>query len=189
MKNGFTWRFMGFYGEPSPINRVHSWALLRRLKDMEDLPWVCGGDFNKILCMNEKVGSSDKSILGMIRFRQTVDECDLSDLGSTGPNLNWNNRREGSGNVQVRLDRFFADFRWRDKFGQAVVEHLGFNSSDHRANLLRFKKEVKPLTMCAQSFDFELFWLKEEDLGIVVKKVWNDSGPTVLVGDLKTRLN
>jgi hypothetical protein len=74
----------GMYGDPSPSKRVNSWALMGRLSEVDSLPWVCGGDFNEVLCMNEKLGGSEKSISGMIRFRQAVDKCDLIDLGFSG---------------------------------------------------------------------------------------------------------
>ncbi|KAK2658475.1 hypothetical protein Ddye_005008 [Dipteronia dyeriana] len=125
----------------------------------------------------------------MINFRQAIDDCDLTDLGSTGPFLTWNNRREGNSNLQERLDRFLADSRWRDMFGQAVVENLGFKSSDHRAILLRFKKEVNHYDRSHLSFRFEPLWLKEKDLGNVVKQVWDETGSMPWVWDLKSKLN
>ena len=62
MDDGFLWRFLGFYGDPSPNKRVN-------LREVDSLPWVCGGDFNELLCMNEKVGGSKKSITWMIHVR------------------------------------------------------------------------------------------------------------------------
>ncbi|KAK0571313.1 hypothetical protein LWI29_013999 [Acer saccharum] len=89
------WRFSGVYRDPSPHNRVASWELMGRLSEVDRLPWVCGGDFNDILCMKEKVGGSTKSISGLIRFRQAIDKCDLVDLGFTGSCFTWNDKREG----------------------------------------------------------------------------------------------
>ena len=62
MNNGFLWRFTGFYGNPNPIRKSSSWDLLRRLKAVDNLPWVCGGDFNDILSVEEKMGGFDKMI-------------------------------------------------------------------------------------------------------------------------------
>ncbi|KAK2657078.1 hypothetical protein Ddye_010130 [Dipteronia dyeriana] len=140
---------------------------------------VEGGDFNDLLCMKEKVGGSDKSISGMISFRQAIDDCDLYDLGSSGPNLTWNNGRAGNGNVQEKLDRFFANSKCKDKFNQATVENLGFNSLDHRVILLRFKKDSISHFKHPHSFCFKPFWLKEDDLGSVVKKVWDKPDPSI----------
>ncbi|TXG56666.1 hypothetical protein EZV62_017979 [Acer yangbiense] len=95
----FIWRFSGFYGNPNPSLRVNSLDLLRCLRAVNNFPWVCvcvcvcvcvwvgEGDFNELLCMNEKVGGSEKSFSGMILFRQASNDCDLSDLGCSGPFL------------------------------------------------------------------------------------------------------
>ncbi|KAK3183013.1 hypothetical protein Dsin_030299 [Dipteronia sinensis] len=139
----------------------------------------CRGKSGSLMLMwrSELMGTILSYSAGHIdaRFRQTIEDCDLYDLGSTGPKLTWNNRREGNGNVKERLDRFFADFCWRDRFSHAVVEHLSFNSSDHRAIILHFEKDVRSHNRCSQAFRFEPFWLKEKHLGSVVKKVWNES--------------
>lgn len=53
---GLQWRFTGFYSHSEPLQRIHSWNLLRRLAGMANLPWVCVGDFNEIQSDSEKVG-------------------------------------------------------------------------------------------------------------------------------------
>ncbi|KAL5826858.1 hypothetical protein ACOSQ4_018655 [Xanthoceras sorbifolium] len=52
--DGLRWRFTGFYGEQKQNQRVLSWTLLRRLKDLFNLPWLIGDDFNKILKDDKK---------------------------------------------------------------------------------------------------------------------------------------
>ncbi|TXG73106.1 hypothetical protein EZV62_001685 [Acer yangbiense] len=120
MLDGFLWHFSGFYGDPIANNRKYSWSLLRRLRDTDNLPWVYGGDFNELLSLNDKVGGSDKNVL--------VDECNLYDLGFSGPKLTWNNKRDGKHNIQERLDRFLANSGWRDHFKDAQFSHLHLNS-------------------------------------------------------------
>ncbi|CAL9019305.1 unnamed protein product [Prunus brigantina] len=43
------WRFTGFYGCPDTVECYHSWDLLIRLGATNLLPWLCCGDFSKIL--------------------------------------------------------------------------------------------------------------------------------------------
>ena len=50
------WCCTGFYGEPDTNKRQESWNLLRRLKEMSRLPWLCVGDFNELLTSKEKLG-------------------------------------------------------------------------------------------------------------------------------------
>lgn len=60
----------------------------------------------------------------MIGFRMALDDCDLRDLGYYGPPLTQNNRRDGSANIQVRLDCFVVDQVWRELFPHAKVRKL-----------------------------------------------------------------
>lgn len=46
MTDGFRWRFTGFYGDPVGGKHRESWELLRRLRAIDSLLWLCGGDFN-----------------------------------------------------------------------------------------------------------------------------------------------
>ncbi|TXG67205.1 hypothetical protein EZV62_008480 [Acer yangbiense] len=104
-ENGWIWRFSGIYGEPNPMNRMNSWTLMRHLKEVDNLPWVCSGDFNELFSMKEKLGGSEKAIRDIIQFRQAVEDCDLIYLSFSGPMYTWNNKREGRENIQERLDR------------------------------------------------------------------------------------
>ncbi|TXG48511.1 hypothetical protein EZV62_024386 [Acer yangbiense] len=66
--NGFCWRFTGFYGDPTASKSVFSWNLLRRLMNVDNLSWVCGGDFNELLSVHHKVGGSTKSFSDISQF-------------------------------------------------------------------------------------------------------------------------
>ncbi|KAL5836959.1 hypothetical protein ACOSQ3_014128 [Xanthoceras sorbifolium] len=138
MENNLKWRFTGFYGCPAPNHRTDSWELLRRLKAVNRLPWLCGGDFNELLHNEEKLGGNERTGPGMFNFRSIVELCDFVDLGFSGPLFTWNNKRGGSRNVQERLDRFFATSQWVNLFSGIKVEHLGFMFSDHRPISAKF---------------------------------------------------
>ena len=47
---------MGIYGHPEANQKKHTWTLLRRLADLVVSPWLCFGDFNEVLNLNEKMG-------------------------------------------------------------------------------------------------------------------------------------
>ncbi|KAL5834454.1 hypothetical protein ACOSQ4_013951 [Xanthoceras sorbifolium] len=73
------------------------------------LPWLCGGDFNELLHIEEKLGGNERIGPGMFNFRR--------------PLFTWNNKRGGSRNVQERLDRFFATSQWVNLFS-GIKEEL-----------------------------------------------------------------
>jgi hypothetical protein len=42
---GFSWKFIGFYGNPDPAKGEESWWLLRTLVGLSPSPWLVCGDF------------------------------------------------------------------------------------------------------------------------------------------------
>ncbi|KAL5775011.1 hypothetical protein ACOSP7_012568 [Xanthoceras sorbifolium] len=171
MENNLKWRFTGFYGCPVPNHRTDSWELLRRLKAVNRLPWLCGRDFNELLHIEEKLGGNERIGPGMFNFRSIVELCDFVDLGFSGPLFTWNNKRGGSRNVQERLDRFFATSQWVNLFSGIKVEHLGFMFSDHRPISAKFVRGG-PSGGGDRKFRFEPFWLKDEECYSVICTAW-----------------
>lgn len=56
--SGFKWRITRFYGQPVTHWRKESWDLLKALNRQYQLPWLCFGDFNEILSVEEKWGGA-----------------------------------------------------------------------------------------------------------------------------------
>ena len=52
------WRFTGFYGELDTLRRIEAWDSLRNLNYHSDVPWLCVGDFNKLIRQDEKKGGA-----------------------------------------------------------------------------------------------------------------------------------
>jgi len=52
----YKWRLIGFYGHLETHKRYESWHLLAFLNNQFQRPWLCFGDFNEILSMDEKFG-------------------------------------------------------------------------------------------------------------------------------------
>ena len=48
----------GFYGNLVTANREHSWALFKHLCLQINFPWLCIGDFNEIVKLEEKMGGA-----------------------------------------------------------------------------------------------------------------------------------
>lgn len=78
------WRITGFYGHPQTHLRQFSWDLLTYLKGQYQLPWICFGNFNEILSMEEKSGGSLRPQSQMEKFRDVINFCGFMDLGYVG---------------------------------------------------------------------------------------------------------
>lgn len=66
--DGLSWRFTGFYGNPSAAKRRFSWNLIRKLYGVRLGPWLIGGDFNEVLSYSKKVGDHDKLESAILNF-------------------------------------------------------------------------------------------------------------------------
>lgn len=85
--NGRVWRFTGFYGNPSTSGRPNSWHLLRNLSANWVGPWICAGDFNEILSLDEKSGGATRPFQQMASFNDALQDCNLTEIPVLGPML------------------------------------------------------------------------------------------------------
>ena len=67
--------------------------MLRMLNSRPNLPWLCMGDFNDILFIEEKRVGRVSSHGQMQAFRDVLDVCGFVDLGFTGPEFTWQGNR------------------------------------------------------------------------------------------------
>ncbi|KAI8014287.1 hypothetical protein LOK49_LG05G00313 [Camellia lanceoleosa] len=124
------WRFTWFYGNLVTSQRANSWTLLRRLLAHGHGPWMIARDFNEILFSYEKDGVNAWCRVQMEAFQSVVQDCELVDLGYSGPKYTWSNNRS-SRLVWERLDRVLANCAWVNGFPVARVFHLVRASSNH----------------------------------------------------------
>lgn len=83
------WRYIGFYGEPETARRNEAWEKLRMLNQSKNKPWLCVGDFNKIIGQDENLGGALRIYNQMQLFREAINECSFMDLGFIGSKYTW----------------------------------------------------------------------------------------------------
>ena len=71
----------------------------------------------------------------MQNFRDVLDHCGFVDLGFSGPDFTWHDKRRGEG-IWERLDRGIANYEWLTRFPTGRVKHLNCFTLDHRPLLL-----------------------------------------------------
>ncbi|KAL5539622.1 hypothetical protein UlMin_042308 [Ulmus minor] len=153
------WRFSGFYGNPDASQRGFFWELLRRLRFAHSGAWLCAGDFNEILNLEEKA----------------VDDCQICDLGFVGDLFTWCNNRPND-LIYERLDKGFGNIDWMDRFPNTKVEHLTAICFDHRPLLFSFGNHLVA-DRCGRKkivnrFHFEEAWSNDPGCGELVKSYW-----------------
>ena len=83
--------------------------LLKRLSRDRYDPWMCIGDFNKILYQYEKKGKQMRSTRQLQKFRKAIEFMGLHDLGCKGPFFTCFNGRKDRKGVWKKLDRAFVN--------------------------------------------------------------------------------
>lgn len=127
--------------------------------------WVCMGDFNELLCRNEKQGGNYLPEWRLRDFRETLWVTQLTDLGFRGYPYTWWNGRRAPHTIRCRLDRVVATSGWSSLFPQAQVSHLDTCRSDHLPILLKLDGPIRsPLRQPKRGFRFEAMWVKSFDV-------------------------
>ncbi|XP_074282574.1 uncharacterized protein LOC141607115 [Silene latifolia] len=144
------WRVTGFYGWPMVADRHLSWELLRVLGRQSTLPWMCIGDYNKILYANE-MRRGQGAQWQMNNFREAADECGLVDVRYEGYAFTWDNGQAGDDN---------------NRRSQIARLNEGGRSIEEVLKRRKLVKEVADL--CRQEEQFwrqrsRALWLKDED--------------------------
>lgn len=142
--DGVKWRFTGIYGEPKTEKKYLTWKLLKILKNQMDMPWLVAGDFNEILYGHEKQGGKIRAQGLMDNFKETLKECELTDLGFEGDMFTWrNNSRTKEGYIRERLDRAIANSSWRNRFSEGKVINGDPYHSDHRPIIILTENQLE----------------------------------------------
>ena len=85
------------------------WENLKLIAILHDRPWAFMGDFNEVIIEGEKVGGNPIFQRRVRAILDCMNECQMMDLGFSGPKFTWTNKRELGGLIQCRLDRVWAN--------------------------------------------------------------------------------
>ncbi|XP_060972590.1 uncharacterized protein LOC133038446 [Cannabis sativa] len=185
------WRFTGFYGDPDPSQRKHSWTLLKRLARSYNGPWLCGGDFNEIRGIHEKLGGGGKPGYLMKNFNNAIDKCALREVEYEGSHFTWCNGRKQN-LIHERLDRVMVNKKWWNTYAIANVKHLSRWCSDHCPLLVTFKaiaNDDKKQPPWGYRFHYENAWADKEECPHIVKEIWEGGNTIHSAEELGRRIN
>jgi hypothetical protein len=89
-------------------------------------------------------------------FRDTVDICELLDLGFEGNPWTFEKRVTGGSFCRVQLDRALVTASWCSRFPLVVLKHLTGVASDHSSIFLRFVPQLP--APVHRVFRYEAMW-------------------------------
>ncbi|KAF7149419.1 hypothetical protein RHSIM_Rhsim03G0083500 [Rhododendron simsii] len=164
------WASTFVYGCPSRSGRQEVWDCIKSIARSESLLWLCMGDFNQVLAVEDKLGGHLPSQNALAAFHDMISACGLVDLEFKGPKFTWRNNRSEESFIMERIDMGFANSKWRELYEHAMVFVEVAVGSDH--NPLILNTEI-PLNKVGKPFRFESFWLSDEECSLVVSEAWN----------------
>jgi len=107
-------------------------------------------------------------------FNDTLNECDLTDLGYFGHKLTWANNQADNDHIKERLNRFCASPNWINFFSKFTNKHLLRYTSDHNLIMLEFytDSECSRHQYRQKPKRFEQLWAQDKESILIVKKAW-----------------
>ena len=104
-----SWLFTAVYANPRSAERFILWNNLIKTAELHDMSWVLAGDFNEPFSDEDKFGGRAVSVNRSLLFKECLDKCNMIDIGFSGPQFTWTNRREFQALIQERIDRVFVN--------------------------------------------------------------------------------
>ena len=141
------------------------------------------GDLNEILYQLEKEGGNPWPPHFVQNFRDAIEDCRLSDCGYIREKFTWHR-----GGIRERLDCGLANDAWSNRFGDAVLQNLDYEQSDHRPILMCLEAESQQEVRGPSVLRFEAKWLKESQFQHVVENAWEQSSMHAGSGGLAGKL-
>ena len=91
--SNLSWLFSAIYVSPRLVERQILWSNIKEVGHLHTLPWLMIGDFNEVLCGEDKFGGNQVNINWAMEFKACLDSCSFVDLGFAGPKYTWTNKR------------------------------------------------------------------------------------------------
>lgn len=103
------WSCLFVYGELNNNKRVVFFGkIIAKIQSIQN-PLICIRDWNYLWFKEDKKGGDRISHSNLARARSILDDGNLIDLGHSGPQFTWINRRWGNDFIKERLDRGAAN--------------------------------------------------------------------------------
>ncbi|XP_057425675.1 uncharacterized protein LOC130719041 [Lotus japonicus] len=163
------------YGFPEAQNKWRTWHMIRRVRPVDVVPWLCIGDFNDILSPLDKLGGDPPDLGRMQVANQACADCGLSRVDASGNPFTWVNNRTGVGRVEERLDYVLINRAWEELWPFTRVSHLIRHQSDHSPIVFHCgTRRMEIRRHRTRMFRFEELWLESgNECAEIVAEGWS----------------
>lgn len=127
-RDNFVWRCTTVYGLNLRALKHDFWDELRCCGEVQHIPWILCGDFNVIFSTEDKP-SGGHNFQEIRMANQFMLDMGLCEPPADGRRFSWTNGQRDP--IWVKLDRFFVNTRWMDRFPRIVQNSLPRLGSDH----------------------------------------------------------
>lgn len=133
-----------------------------------DYPWVVMGDFNILLHLKDKMGGNLLPPLGLLNFKECINNFILLELPNIDLKYTWNNQQFDTP-IFSRIDRVLCNLAWLEFQPSSYYHVAPLLSSDHYP-LITFshKKEL-----ISSRFMFKSYWPSLPSFNDILHKTWS----------------
>lgn len=160
------WSLTGVYGPQSDADKI---LFMQELSDLRQhvLPaWLMLGEFNLILCAQDK-NNSRLNVAMLNRFRFTIDNLELARIDLRGKKYTWCDDQQTP--TMTRIDHMFASMEWLEIFPRTDLQALASLGSDHCPLFLQGDVAFD----FYRDFRFETYWAHMPGFMDTVQEEWN----------------
>ncbi|XP_048502930.2 uncharacterized protein LOC125498714 [Beta vulgaris subsp. vulgaris] len=145
--------------------RQELWKDIRSVAS-DSQPWIIQGDFNALMCIEDRIGQSVRT-REIVDMRTCMEDCHVRELKASGQFYTWNNKQEGLDRVFCKLDRVLGNDAWLDDWPLTEVTILAEGEFDHCPLLLKsYTDHTKK-----KPFRFFNMWCKAESFHSTVRRI------------------
>ncbi|XP_020701897.1 uncharacterized protein LOC110113597 [Dendrobium catenatum] len=164
------WKVTTVYANTNAIDRKLLWESLEK-HCSKDLPTVIGGDFNCVLCQDEKRGGKKNFLSqGAKDLKNFMINNDLHEVGYMGPKFTWCNNKFGGAQILEKLDRCLIHSTVLNSIHLALVKHLSRIASDLCPILLEI---FNPMAVYSREIRYEEVLATYHGAEAIVQKSWS----------------
>ncbi|XP_059283230.1 uncharacterized protein LOC132036850 [Lycium ferocissimum] len=160
------------------------WPDIRRLQGKMIGPWAIMGDYNYVMERTERIGTP--VTMAEIRdMRQCMEECELSELKSSGAYFTWCNKHSADKKVFSRIDRVVTNNDWVIDLPDSEVHFMNLGLYDHSPRIIQWEGGTKQ----RQPFRYFNMWRLDPEYKLKVQGGWNTDRRRTKMYELVAKLN